>query len=97
MISNIDLSGKPKRIYLTNRLYRTAARAKSHLQLPSEPVYRIEVDSLDVPMLSPLVRIDPGDNPQWGLGKGTEFQSPGPIRVDARLLTPLTRRKRGNR
>src|SRR4051812_9283623 len=93
MIPDVAADGSLKMIFLTDRLYETAVRAKTHLQLPLLPSYRIEIDPSDVPDPSPRGRVDPAAHPDWGLGRGTEAYSPGPIRVDPSKLVPLRRRK----
>jgi hypothetical protein len=93
MIPDVAPDGTPKMIFLTDRFYETAARAKTHLQLPRLPSYRIEIDPSEVPDLSPPKRVDPSANPAWGRGRGTEAYSTGPIRVDPAKLVLLRRRK----
>jgi RHS repeat-associated protein len=88
-IPNVDRLGNPKDVYITDRLYETAGRAKTHLQLPNRPVYRIEIDPRNVPNRTPLERIDPKANPQWGIGGGTESVTRDEVVVDPSTLTRL--------
>jgi YD repeat-containing protein len=88
-IPNIDEKGNPKNIYITDRKYETAGKAKSHNQLPNKPTHRVEIDPKNVSDQTPFKRIDPSDNPQWGVGKGRESTTPNPIKVDPKKVTPL--------
>ncbi|MES9964917.1 MAG: hypothetical protein ABW116_15415 [Candidatus Sedimenticola sp. 20ELBAFRAG] len=88
-IPNVDRAGNPKDVYITNRQYETAGRAKTHNQLPSKPVYRVEIDPADVPNRTPFTKVNPGDNPQWGVGGGVEATTKDAIPVDPSTLTRL--------
>ena len=55
-IPNVDITGNPKDVYLTNRLYKTAGRAKTHNQLPSKPTYRVEIKPENVPNRTPFTK-----------------------------------------
>jgi hypothetical protein len=68
--------------YMTDRFYKTAGRAKTHLQMPTKPAYRVEIDPAKVPNRTPIRRVAPTDNPQWGIGGGTESVTPDAIEVD---------------
>ncbi len=92
-IPDVNPRGEPKDIYLTDRKYKTAGRAKTHLQLPYKPDYRVEIDPENVKNPTPLRRIQPTDNPQWGTGGGTESITKEPIEVD---LNKIIRLKGGN-
>jgi len=70
-------------------VYQTAGRAKTYNQLPSKPTYRIEIDPANVPNRSPFTRVNPGDNPQWGVGGGVEATTRNSIPVDSSTLTRL--------
>jgi len=88
-IPNVDRSGNPKDVFLTPRRYQTAGRAKTHNQLPERPSYRVEVDPQEVPNRTPIRRVEPSDNPQWGRGGGLETTTPDEIRVDPDTLVKL--------
>lgn len=88
-IPNVDAAGNPKDVYITNRLYETAGRAKTHNQLPSKPSYRVEINPANVPSRTPFRRVNPGDNPQWGIGGGVEAKTKNAISVDPGTLTRL--------
>jgi hypothetical protein len=88
-IPNVDRQGNPKDVYITNRLYKTAGRAKTHNQLASKPVYRIEIDPANIPNRTPFTRINPTDNPQWGIGGGVEAVTRDVIIVDVNTLIIL--------
>jgi RHS repeat-associated protein len=88
-IPNVDKYGNPKDVYFTNRLYKTAGRAKIHNQLPNKPVYRIEIDPANVPNRTPFTKINPTDNPQWGIGGGVEASTKDSIIVDIYTLIIL--------
>jgi hypothetical protein len=88
-IPNVDAAGNPKDVYLTERFYKTAGRAKTHNQLPSKPSYRVEIDPGNVPNRTPFSRVNPTDNPQWGIGGGVESITRDAIKVDPSTLTRL--------
>jgi hypothetical protein len=88
-IPNVDKFGNPKDVYFTNRLYKTAGRAQIHNQLPSKPVYRIEIDPANVPNRTPFTKINPNANPQWGIGGGVEASTRDSIIVDIYTLILL--------
>ncbi|WP_084695307.1 TIGR04388 family protein, partial [Leptospira broomii] len=78
-----------KPVYITDRKYNNAKNAKEYLQLPEKPVYRVEIDPNKVPNRSPISKINPNDNPQWGRGTGREGTSPDKIPVDPSALKKL--------
>jgi hypothetical protein len=88
-IPNVDMAGNPKKIYFSNRSYRTAGRAKTHNQLPNKPTYRVEIDPSDVTDRTPFTRVNPSDNPQWGAGGGVEATTRYSIPVDPGRITRL--------
>lgn len=88
-IPNVDAKGNPKDIYMTDRNYKTAGKAKTHNQLPNKPSYKVEIDPKNVNGQTPFKRVDPADNPQWGVGGGRESTTPNPIKVDPKKITPL--------
>ena len=88
-IPNFDRFGTSKDVYFTDRIYQTAGRAKTYNQLPNKPTHRIEIDPANVPSRSPFTRVNPGDNPQWGVGGGVEATTRNPIPVDPSTLTRL--------
>lgn len=88
-IPNVDRELNPKDVYFTDRLYKTAGRAKTHNQLPSKPVYRIEIDPSNVPNRTPFTKVNPSDNPQWGIGRGVEATTRDSISVDPSSLIRL--------
>jgi len=88
-IPNVDAAGNPKDVYITDRLYKTAGRAKTHNQLPSKPSYRVEIDPGNVPNRTPFTKVKPGDNPNWGIGGGVEATTKEAISVDPTTLTRL--------
>jgi hypothetical protein len=88
-IPNINPRGEPKDIYITDRKYETAGRAKTHLQLPYKPAYRIEIQPDNVKDPTPMRKIEPADNPQWGNGGGTESITKAVIRVNPSQLVQL--------
>ncbi|HEB92382.1 MAG TPA: RHS repeat-associated core domain-containing protein, partial [Gammaproteobacteria bacterium] len=88
-IPNVDAAGNLKDVYITNRLYKTAGRAKTHNQLPSKPLYRIEIDPANVPSRTPFTKVNPDDNPKWGIGGGIEATTKDAIPVDPAMLIKL--------
>jgi len=78
-----------KDVYLTDRDYKTAGRAKTHLQLPKKPTHKVEVDPINVSNRTPLSKVNPEDNPQWGIGGGTESITKDSIDVDTKTLKKL--------
>ena len=88
-IPNVDRAGRAKKIYLSSRKYGTAGRAKTHLQLPEKPLYRVEVDPKRVSGGSSLSKVEHGHNPQWGKGGGTEMVTEHAVPVDLGTLTRL--------
>ena len=81
-IPAVDRAGNAKEIYLTDRRYETAGRAKTHNQLPEKPTHRVEIDPKNVKDNTPFRKIDPTANPQWGKGGGVESTTRQPIKVD---------------
>ena len=88
-IPNVDRAGNLKDVYITNRQYKTAGRAKTHNQLSSKPVYRVEIDPADAPNRTSFTRVNPEDNPQWGVGGGVEATTRDAIPVDPSTLVRL--------
>lgn len=88
-IPNIDAVGNKKDIYITNRPYKTAGRAKTYNQLPSKPKYRVEIDPANVPNRTSFTKVKSDDNPQWGKGGGVEATTKDAIPVDPNTLTRL--------
>lgn len=88
-IPNVDAAGNLKEAYLTERLYKTVGRAKTHNQLPSKPSYRIEIDPTNISNRMPFSRVNPTDNPQWGAGSGVESITKDAIKVDPSTLIKL--------
>ena len=88
-IPNVDVKGNPKDIFITDRKYETAGKAKTHNQLPNKPTQRVEIDPKNVTNQTPFKRVDPNANPQWGVGKGRESTTPNPIKVDPKKIIPL--------
>lgn len=76
-------------VYYTNRKYVTAGRAKTHNQLPSKPKYRVEIDPANIPDHKAFTKINPEDNPQWGIGGGVESTTSNSIPVDISTITKL--------
>jgi hypothetical protein len=97
IIPNVDSRGDVKTVYFTDHLYKTAGRAKSHLQLPVRPSYRVEIDPASIPGGFRLRRINPLENPHWGRGGGTEASTRALITVDPSTLTPLSGGSAGER
>ena len=88
-IPNIDVKNRSKEIFITDRKYETAGKAKTHNQLPDKPTYRVEIDPKNVTNQTPFKRVDPNTNPQWGVGKGRESTTPNAIKVDPEKIIPL--------
>ena len=88
-IPNVDRAGRPKKVYLSSRRYDTAGRAKTHLQLPEKPAYRVKVDPKKVAGGSPLSKVEAGHNPHWAKGGGTEMVTDHEVPVDLGTLTRL--------
>jgi len=88
-IPNVDATGKPKDVYITNRYYKTAGRAKTHLQLPRKPFYRVRIEPENVPNRTPFSRVRPEDHPEWGIGGGTEAITRDEVVVDPTALERL--------
>ena len=88
-IPNVNAKGELKDIYITDRDYTTAGRAKTHLQLPEKPSYKVEIDSNNVTGMTPLEKIKPTDNPQWGIGKGTQATTKDSIPVGTDRIIKL--------
>jgi RHS repeat-associated protein len=88
-LPNVNRKGKSKLVYLTDREYGTAGRAKTHLQLPEKPSYRVEVNPSSVKSRTPLSRVEPTDNPRWGKGGGTESVTSESVPVDPKTLVRL--------
>jgi RHS repeat-associated protein len=88
-IPNVDRAGNIKNVYLTDRDYITAGRAKTHLQLPNKPTYKVEIDPANVSSRTPLSKVNPSDNPHWGIGGGTETITTDAIIVDPSTLVKL--------
>lgn len=88
-IPNTDAAGNLKKVYYTNRKYVTAGRAKTHNQLPSKPKYRVEIDPANIPDHKAFTKINPEDNPQWGIGGGVESTTSYSIPVDISTITKL--------
>jgi len=86
-IPNVDAQGNPKKVHLTNRKYKTAGRAKTHLQLPSKPTHRVEIDPNRVPDRTPMKKVE--GTPDQGMGGGTETITKDEIPVDDSTLTRL--------
>jgi len=74
-------------IYFTDRYYKTAGRAKTHLQLPTKPSYRVEIDPKNVIDPTPFKKVT--GNSQWGMGGGTEATTKYPIKVDPSKIQKL--------
>ena len=88
-IPNTDIEGNLKKVYYTNRKYITAGRAKTHNQLPNKPKYRVEIDPDNIPDNKGFTRVDPKDNPDWGIGGGVESTTENAIPVDVSKITIL--------
>ncbi len=87
-IPNVDAAGNPKNIYITDKNYKTAGRAKTHNQLPNKPSYKVEIDP-SVVGPTEFKKVNSWDNPDWGLGGGNEAIKTDPIPVDKSKITKL--------
>ncbi len=88
-IPNTDINGNPKKVYYTDRKYITAGRAKTHNQLPNKPKYRVEIDPENISGHKKFTKVNPNDNPQWGIGGGVESTTENAIPVDISKITIL--------
>ncbi len=88
-IPNVNAENKLKDIFITDKDYLTAGRAKIHLQLPDKPVYKVEINPNNVTDMTPIEKIKPTDNPQWGIGRGTQATTKYSIPVDKEKITKL--------
>jgi RHS repeat-associated protein len=88
-IPNVTRASRPKEVYLSSREYKTAGRAKTHLQLPARPTYRVKVAPEDVPSRAPLTRVEPQAHPEWGMGGGTETTTSSAVTVDVSTMVRL--------
>jgi RHS repeat-associated protein len=88
-IPNVDKELRLKDVYFTDKCYLTAGRAKTHLQLENKPVYRVEIAPSNVPNRTPFGRVNPMDNPKWGMGGGTQSITRESITVDPNTIVRL--------
>jgi hypothetical protein len=88
-IPNVNAAGDPKEVYFSDRVYQTAGRAQTHLQLPKKPAYRVEIDPANVPHRTSFTKVAPDANPDWGIGGGTEASTSDSIPVDPSKMVPL--------
>ena len=88
-IPNINAKGKPKDIYITDKNYKTAGRAKTHNQLPNKPSYKVEIDPSNVKGKTDFKKVKSTDNAQWGKGGGNEATTSKPIKVNPKKITKL--------
>jgi hypothetical protein len=80
-------SGRPGETFFTKDVYKSGAHAQERLSLPTTPTHRIEFNVTNNPtMLRNGTKVDPvGSLP----GKGSEFMSTDPVRVDLINVQPL--------
>ena len=84
----ITTEGKHEgKIYFTDRYYKTAGRAKTHLQLPKKPSYRVKIDPKDVKHHTPFKKVY--EYKQYGKGGGTEATTTEPIKVNPKHIEKL--------
>jgi RHS repeat-associated protein len=88
-IPNFDADDLQKTVYLSSRFYKTAGRAKTHLQLPTRPTYRVKVAPADIPSRTPLARVEPQAHPEWGMGGGTEAMTSNTVSVNVSNIVRL--------
>jgi hypothetical protein len=88
-IPNVDRKGSLKDVYITDKDYKTAGKAKTHLQLPEKPAYKVVIDPKNVSNSTPLKKINPTDNPQWGKGGGRQSITKEPIPIDPLKIEKL--------
>lgn len=88
-IPNKTIEDKQKKVYITDKKYETSGRAKTHLQLPQKPSYRVEIDPKKVKNKTNLRKINSDENPQWGKGGGTEATTNEAIEVDTSKIKKL--------
>jgi RHS repeat-associated protein len=88
-IPNTKSSGELKNIYFSDKEYKTSGRAKTHLQLENKPTHKVQIDPENVGDATPFKRVNPSDNPQWGIGGGREATTNKPIKVDPKKVSLL--------
>ncbi|MEW6515746.1 MAG: TadE family protein [candidate division FCPU426 bacterium] len=88
-IPNTNTKNEIKEVYITDKKYKTSGKAKTHLQLPQKPLYRVEIDSKKIKNKPDLRKIKNSDNPQWGKGGGTEATTKESIEVDTSKIKKL--------
>ena len=88
-ISNTDVTGKKKRIFVTDREYKTAGRAKTYNQLAHKPSFVVEIDPNAVKHISPMKRINPKENRRYGVGGGNQATTRDPIKVNPKNIRLL--------
>ncbi|MBO1883202.1 hypothetical protein J4N46_01895 [Capnocytophaga sp. Marseille-Q4570] len=57
--------------------------------MPNKPKYRVEIDPDNIPDNKGFTRVDPKDNPDWGIGGGVESTTENAIPVDVSKITIL--------
>jgi hypothetical protein len=57
--------------------------------MPYKPSYRVEIDPKNAKNPTPLKRVEPTDNSQWGKGGGTESITKEPIEVNPNKISRL--------
>ena len=79
--------GRPGETFFTKDVYKSGAHAQERLSLPTTPTHRIEFNITNNPtMLRNGTKVDPvGSLP----GKGSEFMTTDPVRVDLLNVQPL--------
>jgi hypothetical protein len=79
--------GRPGETYFTKDVYKSGSHAQERLSLPTTPTHRIEFNITNNPtMLRNGTKVDPvGSLP----GKGAEFMTTDPVRVDLINVQPL--------
>lgn len=88
-IPNRKESGVLKDVFFSDKEYKTAGRAKTHLQLENKPSYKVEIDPKNLTDPTPFKKVNPSDHPIWGIGNGREATTKSPIIVDPNKVTPL--------
>jgi hypothetical protein len=76
-----------KEIYFSKSYYKTAGRAKSHLQLENKPSFRVRINPKNVKHHTPFKRVH--GNEQYGKGGGTEATTTEPIKVNPKHIEKL--------
>lgn len=79
--------GRPGETFFTKDVYKTGAHAQERLALPNTPTHRIEFEITNNPN---LLRNGTKVKPDFGQpGRGAEFMTTDPVRVDLINVQPL--------